>query len=335
MARPTIKDISRIAGVSPTAVSFALNDRPGVSDATRARIEQVARELGWQRSVAAAALSAGRAQAIGLIIARPTSSFTGERFFMFLLAGIEQVLTSRSLALVLQFVDTPEQELEAYRQWHFECRVDGVVLIDPRADDPRPAMLQELGLPAVFLGAQRETELPGVRVDDASAMRMLVDHLHEQGHQRLAHVPGTADLVHTQERVAAFAARCGELGIEVCPVEATDYTEAAGRAATRGLLSLPTPPTGIVYDNEVLTLGGLTAIASLGVKVPDEVAVASFEDSPLCRMVQPSVTALKRDPSELGAHATKLLLDVLDGKDSSGVVEPSPRLEVRGSTQRA
>ena len=332
MARPTIKDISRLAGVSPTAVSFALNDRPGVSEATRARVEQVAKELGWKRSVAAAALSAGKAQAIGLVIARPTSTFTGERFYMHLIAGIEGVLTERSLSLVLMFAETPEEELAAYRRWHSEVRVDGVLLTDPRHDDARAVLLDELGLPYVYLGAQADSGLPGILVDDALAMRNMVDHFAAQGHRRLAHVAGPAELLHTQRRIAEFERRCAELGLDICQGEVTDYTEAAGRAATCQLLSEDRPPTGILYDNEVLTMGGLAALSAARVRVPDDVAIASFEDSPMCRVVQPPITALVREPARLGTDAAEMLLGLIGGSEPTQLIEPGMVLDVRLST---
>lgn len=333
MDRPTIKDIARVAGVSPGAVSFALNDRPGVSDATRQRIKGVAHELGWTPSVAALALSARKARAVGLVIARPEDSFTGERFFMHLIAGIERVLTAHSLSLVLQFANGLDDELVAYRRWWAEQRVDGVILTDPRSDDPRPAALAELNLRAVFVGAQEEAALPSVRVNDAAAMASLVDHFAELGHRRLAHVSGSADLLHTRRRRESFAERCAELDIEVVATETTDFTEAAGRAATEHLLAAHRQPTGIVFDNEVLTMGGMVALVSNGRRVPQDVAVASFEDSPLSRIMRPQVTSLLRDPAQLGAHATTLLLQTIDGLDApQTIVEPAMGIAVRGST---
>ncbi|MCQ8208073.1 LacI family transcriptional regulator, partial [Cutibacterium acnes subsp. acnes] len=117
MDRTTIKDIARVAGVSPGAVSFALNDKPGVSDSTRARVKAVAKDLGWRPNVAARALSANRAGAVGLVIARDDRSFAGEGFFLHLIAGMEEILTPARTALVLQLVASREEECEVHRQW--------------------------------------------------------------------------------------------------------------------------------------------------------------------------------------------------------------------------
>ncbi len=332
MSRVTIREVAHAAGVSRGAASFALNDRPGVSEETRRRVKRVAAQLGWTPNVAAVALSVRQARAVGLVIGRPEETFTGERFFMQLIAGIERVLAARSRNLVLKFVGSVEEEMDSYRQWWAERRVDGVIVTDPRADDPRPALLNELGLPGVFAGAQHATSLPRVRVDDGAAMDQLVDHLADQGHARLAHVSGSTDLAHTRRRAEAFADRCRALGIAVVPVPGTDFREESGRAATASLLRMPDRPTGIIFDNEVLMMGGLVAIVGASLAIPSDVAIASFEDSPMCRIIRPQITALSRDPAQLGADATGLLLDILEGRGLDEVVEPTMELELRGST---
>ncbi len=331
--RPNLRDIASAAGVSPTAASFALNDRAGVSDATRERVKRIADELGWIPNVAALALSAGEARAVGLVIAREEASFTGERFFMHLIAGIERVLRRRSRSLVLLFVADAAEEMASYRRWWSERRVDGVILIDPRAKDPRPALLAEIGLPGVYVGAQPDSNLRGVEVDDAAAMTRLVDHFADLGHTRLAHVRGSMEFMHTQRRATAFAKRCEERSIPTAPAGPTNYTEESGRAATEPLIASAEPPTGIIFDNEVLTIGGLVAMIEAARRIPEDVAIASFEDSPLCRIARPSITAMVRDPADLGAHATTLLLDLLEGHDVDAVVEPDMQLVIRESTE--
>lgn len=332
MNRPTIRDIAKAAGVSPGAASFALNDRAGVSEATRARVKRIANEMGWTPNVAAVALSARQARAVGLVIARPEQSFTGERFFMQLIAGIERVLTERSRNLVLKFAATVDEEIGTYRQWWAEHRVDGVILTDLRQDDPRPGVLARLQLPAVLVGGQAEASLPRIGVNDAAAMERLVDHFADLGRTRLAHVAGSPELIHTKHRQSAFERRCKERGIVAQPPASTDFSEESGRAATRALLALDEPPTGIIFDNEVLTVGGLVAVSESSLSVPGDVALASFEDSPICRIVRPQITALVRDPALLGERGTALLLDIIDGVAVQDQVEPTMELVVRGST---
>lgn len=333
MRRPTVKDIARAAGVSPGAVSFALNDKPGVSAGTRARIKAVAEALGWAPNVAALALSGSRAGAIGLVIARTDQAFAEESFFMRLIAGMEEVLTHSSTALVLQLVGTGGAESTVHRQWWRQGRVDGVIVVDPAVDDKRWALLQELGMPATVVGATDQTPLPGVRIDDAAAVESIVEHLAGLGHERIARVSGTRTLAHTRSRDDSFVAACRARGMTSVVSESTDFTERAGLHETQLMMNVEQPPTAIVYDNEVLALGGLSELRSRGLHVPDDVAVVSFEDSPVCRVINPAITALRRDPSELGRDAVRMLLDVIDGRDPDDIVEDPPQLIVRGSTR--
>src|SRR4029453_17098926 len=150
--RATIADIAERAGLSKGAVSYALNGQPGVSEATRQRVLKLAAQMGWRPNSAARALSASRAGALGLVMARSASTLGVEPFFIKLLSGIENTLAARSIALLLQVVPDHDAEVEAYRRWFAERRVDGIFLIDLRIEDKRVLVLEELGLPAVVIG---------------------------------------------------------------------------------------------------------------------------------------------------------------------------------------
>src|SRR5262245_383192 len=213
--RITIRDIAERAGVSKGAVSYALNGRPGVSDDTRNRILAIARELGWYPNRAARALSAARADACGLVIARPARTLALEPFFMEFLAGVEQELSARSLALTIQLVGDVEEEIEVYRRWWGEHRVDGVLMVDLRVDDPRIDEIVRLGLPAVVVGGPvKNRALPAVWHDEAGVIVEAVRYLAALGHRRLAHVTGVGEFVHTVQRMAAFESASKELGLE-------------------------------------------------------------------------------------------------------------------------
>src|SRR5688572_22511914 len=123
--RPTIDDVAARAGVSPAAVSFAMNDRPGVGEETRVRILAAAEELGWRPSVHARALSESRARAIGLLLARPLEQLEVDPFFVRFLAGVERTLARTDHALVLRVSDEPA-DVGAYRR--LSGRVDGFLL---------------------------------------------------------------------------------------------------------------------------------------------------------------------------------------------------------------
>ncbi|MFF3013914.1 LacI family DNA-binding transcriptional regulator [Streptomyces sp. NPDC057939] len=427
--RPTIKDIARRAGVSESAVSFALNDRPGVSDHTRARVRQVAEELGWQPNSAARALSGERSGAVGLVLARPAHTLGVESFFLQLVSGIQEVLAASRTALLFQVVEDIEAECAVHRRWWAERRVDGVLVVDPRTRDPRPELLAALGLPAVVIGGSGEayageagvagvtsgtvdaeglgsggigpggidlgevgpeashsaasrsdvpgsdvpgsdasrSDVPGsdvprsdasrsgvphsdvprpgrpgtggpvlsfVRADDARAMADVMGHLHALGHRRIAHVAGLPGLAHTARRISSLRAEALRLGLARDQVESvtTDYSDTEGAAATRRLLARPRPPTALVYDNDVMAVAGSAVAAELGIAVPGRLSIVAWDDSALCRVTHPRLTALVRDTAGFGRLAAEELLAVLAGSAPRVRDSELPRLEPREST---
>jgi DNA-binding LacI/PurR family transcriptional regulator len=333
-ARVTIKDIAERAGVSKGAVSYALNGRPGVSDMTRERILAIARELGWYPNRAARALSAARADACGLVLARPARTIALEPFFMEFIAGVESELATRSVALTIQLVRDVEEEIAVYRRWWGEHRVDGILMLDLRVDDPRVDVLTRLGLPAVVVGGPLENgALPAVFHDEGSAVVEAVQYLAALGHTRIAQVTGVGAFVHTAQRSAAFARAMADLGLRADVLE-TDYSAESGARATRKLLSLPDPPTAIVYDSDLLAVTGLGVVQQMGFSVPDDVSIIGWDDSLISQVVHPPLTAITRDITAFGVAATRQLLAAIDGT-AEDVEIARGELTIRGSTGRS
>ncbi|GAA4982087.1 LacI family DNA-binding transcriptional regulator [Kineococcus glutinatus] len=308
MARVTITEIARRSGVSKGAVSYVLNDRPGVSDATRARVLQVARELNWVPNRAARALSGAKTDTYGLVLPRKAEDIGHEPYYMEFIAGLESVLGERSLALMLQVVPDVATAAATYRKWWSERRVDGVVVVDVRVDDPRVALLQEIGMPAVVVGhPSLAGGLPSVGTDDAAAVADVVAHLAGLGHRAIARVAGPAELSHTRIRDEALAAAAAGHGVRARTVH-SDFSADGGATATRALLGGPRPPTAIVYDNDLMAVAGLSAATGLGIRVPDDVSLVAWDDSALCRATHPTLTAMGHDVAAYGAAVARRLL---------------------------
>lgn len=328
-------DIARRAGVTKSAVSFALNGRPGVSAPTRRRVLAIAEELGWQPNSAAKALSGGRAGTFGLVVDRPARTLGLEPFFMQLISGIQAELSQDSTPLLFTMAEDQVAEIGLYRRWSAQRSVDGVFLVDLQVDDARIPVLQELRLPAVVIGAPIGTaSLPAVWSDDAAAVRTAVRHLADLGHRRVARVSGPSRLRHTLIRGAAFDQVTRELGILGSSVE-TDYSGEQGAVATQRLLSLDDPPTAVVYDNDVMAVSGLTAAQGLGLRVPTDLSIVAWDDSALCELVDPPLSALSRDIPAYGALAARRLREAVGGAAVADVEDPAPRLTLRRSTGQA
>lgn len=335
LRRPTISDVALRAGVSKGAVSFALNDRPGVSAETRRRILAAADELGWRPNLRARSLPTKRAYAIGLVVCRPVRLLAVDPFFPAFIAGVEGVLADRGLALVLQVVPDAGAEQAGYRRLAEDGRVDGVLLTDVHVSDPRIRLLEELGLKAVSLGRPGgASPFPAVVEDDGAGIRAAVNHLVALGHRRIGHVGGPDRFIHGRGRVDAWREALLAHGLPRAPHRRSDFTPAGGATATTALLRLGRPPTAIIYANDLMAIAGMKAARAVGLRVPDDLSVIGFDDTVLAAYVTPALTTVHVDAVTWGRMATTTLLRLVEDGAADDVQMSAPRLVVRESTAR-
>lgn len=334
--RVTIKDVAARAGVSKGAVSLAFNRKPGLSEATRDRIFAAARELGWSPSPTARTLAGSRVDVVGLAVCRPARLLGLEPFYMEFISGVESVLVERSCSLLLRLVRSPDEEVGLMESWWRGRQIGGSILVDFRAGDPRPAVAGRLGVPVVAVGHPSLTGgLTSVWTDDATAVTEAVRYLAALGHRRIARVGGAAALGHTSIRTAAFdeAVRGLEPAARAWQV-ATDFSGDAGARATRSLLTAAggERPTAIVYDNDIMAVAGLSVAAEMGLRVPEDVSLLAWDDSQLCRLTHPTLSAMSHDVHGFGAEVARTLFGVITGEGPGSHPVPTPVLTPRGST---
>jgi DNA-binding LacI/PurR family transcriptional regulator len=331
----TIRQVAVRAGVSHAAASYALNDRPGVSAQTRARVTAAAAELGWAPNPAARALVASRANAVGLVLVRPPRVMTVDSYVTQMLSGVQAELNGNDIALVLHLVDSVEQTLGVYRAWWAGRHVDGVIVTDLRRDDPRLPALQEIGLPAAVIGGSPGMEgFSTVESDIAEMTRGVVSYLFALGHRSIARVAGDEDLHHTWRRDQAYAAAVERVGGGAIDFRVlyTDYSAAAGMRAVRRLLTAPAAPTAVVFDNDVMAAAALRVATEMGLRVPDDFSVVAWDDSELCEIVVPSVTAVEQAPARQAELAARAVLAAIGDGGVSHVTLPPGTLAIREST---
>ncbi|WP_243738269.1 LacI family DNA-binding transcriptional regulator [Cellulomonas shaoxiangyii] len=273
--------------------------------------------------------------AIGLVLARPARMLGLEPFFMELIAGIEESLSTDGRSLLLHVVPDHEAEIRAYRRWGEGEMVDAVVLVNLVQDDPRLAVLRELGIPTVVVGGPQRA-LDGVAhvwIDNAQAMRDAVGYLVGLGHTTIGRVSGPSALAHTQARTAALLDECAALGARGVVVEG-DYGEESGTRATRALLGRGNAPSAVVYDNDVMAVAGLGVAHELGLSVPEDVALLAWDDSALCRLSHPPLSAMSLDVHAMGVQVADSVLNLLASGRPTSSIAPLPRLVARDSTAR-
>ena len=347
--RVSLKDIADELGISQTAVSFAINDRPGVSAETKRRVKEAAAKLGWTPVYAAQALGSSKTMTIGFAPARSAQGLTDETFMLHFMAGVHTSLSPKGYGLLYRPCRSLNEEMSVYRDWASRKRVDGVILVDLRADDPRPKLLKELGVRAVLAGGPDPNNyVPSLSIDDSRTMGTVLEHLSSLGHRRIAYLSGDSNLDYSQGRVSAFRSFAKRRKLESINIEFTNFDAEQAAMLTLEMLRSPKPPTAFIYETEILAAASLHAMAEAyttgqlktgegqSAGYPNGLpAIVSFEDSFICEAAYPSITSAHRDASEYGAKVAKQLLKVLAGEQVSGNRRIlTPKLVVRDSTAK-
>jgi DNA-binding LacI/PurR family transcriptional regulator len=196
-------------------------------------------------------------------------------------------------------------------------------------------VLEELSMPAVVVGTTRASgALPAVWYDNRAASETAITYLGALGHRRIGRVTGISRYWHTKIRNDAVHEAAGLAGIQVTSVEG-DYTGESGVHGTRKLLNRADPPSAILYDNDVMAVAGLGEAQRMGVSVPADLSIMAWDDSMLCELVHPALTALRRDIVAVGTESARRLCEMAAGIGVGNFREPAPELMVRDSTSES
>ena len=327
----TIKDVAREARVSVATVSRALNGHENVAESVRQQVLATADRLRYQPHAAARSLSSRRTQTIGVVL----PDLYGE-FFSELIRGIDQVARARRQhLLVSSYHGHPEEQGEALRA--MRGRVDGLLVLSPYSD--RPGFLVDnlpSSLPVVLINTDvQEAAYPALTIDNYSAAVAMVEHLVQAGHARIAFIGGPEGNFDARERLRGYRDAMARLA-PAAPLQefAGDFSESSGYDAGKRIAQLAEKPQAVFAANDMMALGCLYAFNEAGMRVPQDVALAGFDDIPLARFVHPTLTTMRVSIAELGGQAMGRLLDAIESDGAR--VAPSamliPELIVRASS---
>ncbi|GHH32597.1 LacI family transcriptional regulator [Streptomyces candidus] len=328
--RPTLEEVAARAGVGRGTVSRVVNGSPRVSESTRAAVEAAVAELGYVPNRAARALAANRTDAIALVVPEVEHRFFVEPYFSDILRGVGAALDDTDMQLLLTIVgnDRERGRLAHYLAGH---RVDGVLVVSLRADDPLPDLLTGLGIPAVISGRRSADEpLPWVDADNVAGAREAVAHLVARGRRRIATITGALDVYGAQCRLDGYRAGLAEAGLPVDEslVVPGDFTEASGRAAMESLLTRDPLPDAVFVASDVMAAGARQVLRERGIRVPEDIAMVGFDDSAIARHMEPPLTSVRQPIEEMGrVMAQTLLTEIARPTLPVGIPRPpQPRL---------
>ncbi|MCG0313439.1 MAG: LacI family transcriptional regulator [Calditerricola sp.] len=325
----TIKDVARLAGVSPSTVSRVLANHPKISQETARRVREAMERLGYVPNAAAKSLVSQTTQTLGIILPRAAEELFVNPFFPEVLRGISVQAQQAGYDLLLASGSTDREEREAVARLVLGRRVDGVLLLCSRSGDPVIRFLREQRFPFVLIGRAEDDEGSGeivsVDTDNVRAAYDATRHLLEKGHRCIAFISGPQTFVVRQDRLAGYRAALAEADIPVRPewVIEAPFLQEGGYLALDRLLHMPERPTALVVTDDIIAIGILRRLYQYGWRVPDDLALVSFNNVALAELTTPPLTTVDIDIYRLGTTAISLLLRRITGE-----VLPSPRVIV-------
>jgi LacI family transcriptional regulator, repressor for deo operon, udp, cdd, tsx, nupC, and nupG len=325
----SLADVARLAGVSAATASRALNGKPEVAEATRARVLAVAQEHAYVVSPAASQLASGTNGRVAVVVPHLSRWFFGA-----LLEGLEARLRQADLDVLLYHVATRRDRADFFERLPARRKVNAVVVLAFPVSEREQARLAMMGVGIVAAGGQIAS-FPYVCIDDHAAARQAVDHLLFLGHRRIAMIeavdPESPEWTDGMGRTTAYRAALADAGIEVDPelVVRVPWGGAEGAAAMSGLLGLRVPPTAVYAHSDEIAVGAMATIRRAGLRVPEDISVVGIDDHPVASLLE--LTTVAQPVREQGEVAGQMVVDLIAGRDVTGRAVPT-RLVVRGST---
>ncbi|NGY65229.1 LacI family transcriptional regulator [Lentzea sp. NEAU-D13] len=322
---PTIIDVADHAGVSRGTVSRVLQGGHKVSPASQEAVHAAIRKLGYVVNRAARSLVTQRAGSVAFLLSEPQERFFEDPNFTTLLRGCTTALGEHDIPLVLITAGT-EAERRRVTPFLSTHHVDGVLLISSHRGNPMIDHLRQANLPFVCCGKPlgERGAMSYVAADDREGAMAMVRCLLESGRQRIATIAGPQDTPGGLERLAGYREMLAEHGIAYDKrlVQIGDYSRASGEAAMHRLLATAPNVDAVFVASDLMADGALTAIERAGLRVPDDIAVGGFDDSPVATAARPPLTTIRQPWDRISEMMVRQLLAQIDGEGPATVILP-------------
>ncbi|MEX3104260.1 MULTISPECIES: LacI family DNA-binding transcriptional regulator [unclassified Streptomyces] len=331
---PTIHDVAREAGVSRGTVSRVLNGGHYVSPSAQEAVNAAIRRTGYVVNRHARSLITGRSDSVGFLLTEPQERFFEDPNFNVLLRGCTQALATHDVPLLLMLAAT-EDERRRITRYITAGHVDGVLLVSSHSGDPIAQELREAGVPLVACGKPIGigSKVSYVAADDRDGARDMVRHLLSLGRRRVGVVTGPLDTPGGVERLAGYREVLAQADIAYDErlVVSGDYSRASGEAGARALLERAPDLDAVFVASDLMAQGVLSALRDAGRRVPEDVAVGGFDDSPAAVASSPALTTIRQPWDRISAEMVRVLLAQIGGEDPAAVILPT-ELVKRDST---
>ena len=333
MAKTTIHDVARLAKVSPSAVSIVLNNRPGVSDATRKSVMEIVEQLGYAPNPNSRRLLFKKTNNIAILFPRSTSPLE-HSFYSEINTAVLRECEINGYNLIFSSFSAKNDKVQ-FPDLIKACDVDGVIFYG----DVNPTVLNALAkyeLPHIII--DNHTLLPDVlcvSADYHHASQVAVKYLMELGHREIAYIGNSAQTDFGAQTLSGYqkALAAGKISVPEAWQQCDAFCENSAYQCMEKILACPQRPTAIACGADIYAIGAIQCIKDHGFKVPEDFSVAGIDDILLSRYTDPTITTVKIDKGEIGKTAVQLLIQAIDGESVSGIVIQSDQLIPRKSTK--
>lgn len=313
----TIKDIARLAGVSPSTVSRVVSNHPRISPETSRKVKQIMEEQHYHPNVMAKSLVSKTTRSLGIMLPRPAEELFRNDFFGELLRGIVTQATRMDYDLLMTTATTTHNEADTISRLVRGRRVDGVILLKSYRDDALIAFLKENEFPFVLIG-RNETypDILTVDNDNRLAAYDATMHLIAQGHERIGFVSGPPNLTLSHDRLSGYEQALQEAGLQKRPewIVEGEFLQESGFRAMSPFMDMPERPSALVVIDDNVAFGVLRGLAELGYRVPSDISLVSFNNIPLAELASPPLTSVDIGTYQLGYTAVQSLLRAIQGE---------------------
>jgi LacI family transcriptional regulator len=334
--KSTIKDIAAVLGLTPSAVSKALNDHPRISDKTKIAVKEAAIQLDYQPNYLSSALRKGKSNLVGVIIPRVNS-----HFFSSVVENIEKVLNLNGYNIIM----TQSNELYAKECQEIDTllkiQVDGIIasMANETTNLEYYQKIKSKGTELVlFDRGEEELSVDYVGIDDYKSSHLVIDHLVSQNCKRIAHIAGFNHIRIYKERIRGYKDALEKSGLaapENWIIESNLRLE-DGRRIMQQLLDSPERPDAVYVAADIAALGALQVLLENNVKVPEEIALIGFSDEPFTSLTQPSISTVNQYSDQIGKLAAEAFLERINNpkKKTINRIILEPELIIRQSSNR-
>jgi LacI family transcriptional regulator len=333
----TIKDIARVAGVSVTTVSRALNGYSDVNEKTRQKIAAVARELNYSPNTLARGLVMQKSKTIGLLVSGISRESVKDNFTFEVLCGVNERASTLGYDLILFNTNTMMQREKTYTQLCRERRVDGAIIQGIKKEDPYLKEVVESDIPCVLVDIPVHSNSVGyVTTDNALGAKKAVEHLASLGHKHIGMINGHEDAFVSQERLNGYREALKECGLSFRSewVVSGNFEEKKAEKAVRELINRHKEVTAIFCASDLMALGALKACKELGLHVPKEMSIVGYDNIVLASYSSPNLTTVGQEVYQIGYEAADLLIEMLEGKETNMKRYLDTKLIIRESTAK-